>query len=104
MIRPQAFLAEDKGVYFHNSQCRFFQSSEIEIFVLVFHHFIRAERQSPRTRMKYHPHFVPLIEGGKGGIVIPFHAQILTKFTRHVLNKSLSEKPQGNEIFTTKHK
>ena len=43
-------------------------------------------------------------EGGKGGIVIPFHAQILTKFTRHVLNQSLSEKPQGNEIFTTKHK
>ena len=40
----------------------------------------------------------------KGGIVIPFHAQILTKFTRHVLNQSLSEKPQGNEIFTTKHK
>ena len=34
----------------------------------------------------------------------PFHAQILTKFTRHVLNQSLSEKPQGNEIFTTKHK
>ena len=24
------------------------------------------------------------VEGGKGGIVIPFHAQILTKFTRHV--------------------
>ena len=45
-----------------------------------------------------------LLEGGKGGIVIPFHAQILTKFTRHVLNQSLSEKPQGNEIFTTKHK
>ena len=34
--------------------------------------------------------------------MIPFHAQILTKFTRHVLNQSLSEKPQGNEIFTTK--
>ena len=30
-----------------------------------------------------------LKEGGKGGIVIPFHAQILTKFTRHVLNQSL---------------
>ena len=44
------------------------------------------------------------LEGGKGGVVIPFHAQILTKFTRHVLNQSLSEKPQGNEIFTTKHK
>ena len=43
-------------------------------------------------------------DGGKGGIVIPFHAQILTKFPRHVLNQSLSEKPQGNEIFTTKHK
>ena len=43
-------------------------------------------------------------EGGKGGVVIPFHAQILTKFTRHVLKQSLSEKPQGNEIFTTKHK
>ena len=27
--------------------------------------------------------------GGKGGVVIPFHAQILTKFTRHVLNQSL---------------
>ena len=40
-----------------------------------------------------------MMEGGKGGIVIPFHAQILTKFTRHVLNQSLSEKPQGNEIF-----
>ena len=23
-------------------------------------------------------------EGGKGGVMIPFHAQILTKFTRHV--------------------
>ena len=45
-----------------------------------------------------------ITEGGKGGIVIPFHAQTLTKFTRHVLNQSLSEKPQGNEIFTTKHK
>ena len=45
-----------------------------------------------------------ITEGGKGGIVIPFHAQILTKFTRHVLIQSLSEKPQGNEIFTTKHK
>ena len=45
-----------------------------------------------------------ITEGGKGGIVIPFHAQILTKFTLHVLNQSLSEKPQGNEIFTTKHK
>ena len=44
------------------------------------------------------------MEGGNGGIAIPFHAQILTKFTRHVLNQSLSEKPQGNEIFTTKHK
>ena len=44
------------------------------------------------------------LEGGKGGIVIPFHAQILAKFTRHVLNQSLSEKPQGNEIFRTKHK
>ena len=43
-------------------------------------------------------------EGGKGGIVIPFHAQILTKFTRHVLNQSSSEKPQGNEVFTTKRK
>ena len=41
--------------------------------------------------------------GGGGGIVIPFHAQILTKFTSHVLNQSLSEKLQGNEIFTTKH-
>ena len=30
--------------------------------------------------------------------MIPFHAQILAKFTRHVLNQSLSEKPQGNEI------
>ena len=46
----------------------------------------------------------PIEEGGKGGIVIPFHAQILTKFTRHVLSQSLSEKPQGNEIFKTKHK
>ena len=44
------------------------------------------------------------VEGGKGGIVIPFHAQILTKFTLHVLSQSLSEKPQGNEIFKTKHK
>ena len=32
-----------------------------------------------------------------GGIVILFHAQILTKLTRHVLNQSLSEKPQGNQ-------
>ena len=39
----------------------------------------------------------PLLEGGKGGIVILFHAQILTKFTRHVLNQSLLEKPQGNQ-------
>ena len=23
-------------------------------------------------------------EGGKGGVMIPFHAPILTKFTRHV--------------------
>ena len=45
-----------------------------------------------------------LLDGGKGGIVIPFHAQILRKFTRHVFNQSLSEKPQGNEIFTTKPK
>ena len=25
-----------------------------------------------------------LKEGGKEGVMIPFHAQILTKFTRHV--------------------
>ena len=43
-------------------------------------------------------------EGGKGGIMIPFHAQILTKIHGHVLNQSLSEKPQGNEVFTTKRK
>ena len=27
---------------------------------------------------------VAFAEGGKGGVMIPFHAQILTKFTRHV--------------------
>ena len=27
---------------------------------------------------------VSLAEGGKGGVTIPLHAQILTKFTRHV--------------------
>ena len=58
------------------------------------------------TRLTMFSSLFPLdcTESGKGGIVIPFHAQISTKFTRHVLNQSLSEKPQGNEIFTTKHK
>ena len=45
-----------------------------------------------------------LLGGWQRGVVIPFHAQILTKFTRHVLNQSLLEKPQGNEVFTTKRK
>lgn len=49
MIQPQAFLAKDKGVCFHNSQCRFFQSTEIEIFVLVFHLFIFARKDNPEN-------------------------------------------------------
>ena len=43
--------------------------------------------------------FFSFLEGGKGGIVIPFHAQILTKFTRHVLNQSLSEGLNGGGPF-----
>ena len=64
----------------------------------------RAALHLSCERAQEQVHTIMQKEGGKGGIVIPFHAQNLTKFTRHVLNQSLSEKPQENEIFTTKHK